>query len=333
MLYPGAKNDTAVQIKKALCYNYPDNNIPQSFKKINDEMINNIPSRMTLKSASAVWGQKGSIINSDFINTIKENYNTAPETLDFVNDPNGAVKKMNQWVSDNTNGKIKNIMSSVRPDTKMVLAGALYFDAWWHKEFKPRVTKNEPFYLSDGKTISVPMMNNNLAANYKETDSYQALELLYNVFDYSMIIILPKKGNFNKVENMMTPELLKSTIKSLTAKRIILKLPKFTYASKTMNLNNIVMSMGMKDAFTPSADFSGIFESEKPFVSQVRHKAFVEVNETGTTAGAYTVVEIMTGRTPETRLNFFCDRPFIYLIYNKKINTILFIGRVMNPKE
>lgn len=335
MLYPGARTETASQIKKALCYNYPDNNIPQSFKKLNDELINNTPARITLKSASAVWGSKESAINTDFINIIKENYNTAPEFLDFVNEPGGALNRINQWVSDNTGGKIKNIISqnSVTPDTKMILTGALYFDAWWYKEFKPRVTKNEPFYQIDGKIISVPMMNNNLAANYKETDSYQALELLYNVFDYSMIIILPKKGSFSKVENMMTPELLKSIIKSLGPKRIILKLPKFKYTSQTVSLNNILMTMGMRDAFTTSADFSGIFESEKPFVSQVLHKAFVEVNETGTTAGAATGVEITEGATPDTNINFFCDRPFIYLIYNKKIGTILFIGRMMNPKE
>jgi serine protease inhibitor len=89
----------------------------------------------------------------------------------------------------------------------------------------------------------------------------------------------------------------------------------------------------MKDAFTPSADFSGIFESENPFVSQVLHKAFVDVNETGTTAGAVTIVAMVTGREPIINNSFYCDRPFIYLIYNKKINTILFIGRMMNPKE
>jgi serpin B len=222
---------------------------------------------------------------------------------------------------------------SITPDTKMVLAGALYFDAKWHHDFKPRLTENETFHLIDGKTVSVPMMNNKFAANYVEVENYQALELPYKMFDYSMIIVLPKEGSFKKIESSMTPDFLKSVITSLKPKLVTVKLPKFKYTSPTVSLNNILMSMGMKDAFTPSADFSGIYESENPFVSQVIHKAFVDVNEYGTTAGAITVVQMVGGGGYDLKIEFFCDRPFIYLIYNKKIETILFIGRMMNPKE
>jgi serpin B len=347
MLYTGARKQTAKQMKEAIFDNNKGNDIPLSIKKLNDElMISTTDSssgeKIEMIMANGVWGRTGSKLENDFINILQENFNSTPEFLDFSNQPDSATIKINKWVSDKTKGKIENIISPdiITPQTNLVLSGTVYFDAKWLKKFFTVDTSDESFTLIDGSKVTVPMMKRgNAEFNNMVGNKFRVFEMLYKARDYSMIVILPDSGYFKEIESSLSPEFLKSVVDSLAAMdikygMIRIKLPKFIYTSTSIELNDILYSMGMKDAFTSNANFSGIYKSEKSIVSHVLHKAFVAVNETGTIAAAATEAIEFTGRPPDDeRYSFYCDRPFIYLIYNKKINTILFIGRMMNPKE
>ena len=160
---------------------------------------------------------------------------------------------------------------------------------------------------------------------------FQAAELKYSNVDMSMVILLPRPGKFEAFERSLTPDLFRAIIDGLYWKALILKLPKFTYESDSLCLKKVLMSMGMTDVFSPAADFSGIDATNSIFLSDVFHKASVTVNEEGTVASGATVLPLFTGR-PYNPIEFTVNRPFIFVIRDFRTGTILFWGRILNPK-
>jgi serpin B len=218
--------------------------------------------------------------------------------------------------------------------TRLVLTNAIYFKGNWASQFKKDRTKNAPFTLSGGERVDVPMMNQTAEFNYMETEDFQGLELPYVDDELSMIIFLPKESDgLNKLEKTLTLENLSNWLIRLRKRKVIVSVPKFKMTSQ-FRLAEVLKSMGMTDAFVPDvADFSGMNGKKDLYIFAVIHKAYVDVNEEGTEAAAATgvvvgITSVMPGRIPVFR----ADHPFLFLIRDNHSGSILFIGRVMNPK-
>jgi serpin B len=218
--------------------------------------------------------------------------------------------------------------------TRLVLTNAIYFKGNWARQFKTDRTKDAPFTLADGKKVDISMMNQTAEFGYTETNNFQVLELPYVDNDLSMIIFLPKEyDGLSEFEETLTVENLSNWLNKLYKREVIVSVPKFKMTSQ-FSLASVLRSMGMTDAFSGNADFSGINGQRNLFISAVIHKAYVDVNEEGTEAAAATAVTMkLTSIGPSRTPVFKADHPFMFLIRDNHSQSILFIGRVMNPND
>jgi len=285
--------------------------------------------------ANALWGQKDYGFLEDFLELIETSYDGRLNEVDFVRATETARKTINAWVEKKTNDKIKNLISEGVLDsmTRLVLTNAIYFKGNWARQFKENKTKDSPFTLAEGQKIDVATMNQKAEFGYMETDTFQALELPYVNEELSMVILLPKKFDaLDEFEKTLTPENLTQWLAKIHKCEVVVFVPKFKMTSQ-FSLASVLKSMGMEDAFSSDADFSGINGKRDLFISAVIHKAYVEVNEEGTEAAAATgVVMRLTSIGPATIPVFRADHPFLFLIRDNLTGSILFIGRVANPK-
>jgi serpin B len=288
----------------------------------------------TLTIANALWGQKGYGFLKGFLKLVK-NYDGQLNEVDFERAAEAARNTINAWVEKKTNGKIKNLISPGVLDsmTRLVLTNAIYFKGNWARQFEKKKTQDAPFTLADGQNVDVPMMNQKAEFGYMETDTFQALEMPYVDQELSMVILLPKKSNaLDEFEKTLTPDYLTQWLEKIHKREVVIFVPKFKMTSQ-FSLASILKSMGMTDAFSPDADFSGMDGKRDLFISAVIHKAYVEVNEEGTEAAAATgVVMRLTSVGPTPIPVFRADHPFLFLIRDDLTGSILFIGRVANPK-
>jgi serine protease inhibitor len=237
-------------------------------------------------------------------------------------------------VEKKTNSKIKNLIGPGALDsmTRLVLTNAIYFKGNWARQFEEKRTHDAPFTLTDGRKIEVAMMNQKAEFNYMETDTFQALDLPYVNEELSMVIMLPKKFDaLDEFERTFTQDNLTQWLAKIHKREVVVFVPKFKMTSQ-FSMADVLKSMGMIDAFSSNADFSGINGKRDLCISAVIHKAYVEVNEEGTEAAAATgVVMRLTSIGPPIPV-FRADHPFIFIIRDKLTGSILFIGRVANPK-
>lgn len=354
MAYAGARGQTEVQMANVLGFpTVPKNTTSDSNKK--PTSIENVLSQNRFHSvfgavikdlnergekggyelsvANALWGQKGYEFLEEFLELIKINYGGGLYEVDFVKAAESARETINAWVEKQTNEKIKDLIGKgvLNSMTRLVLTNAIYFKGNWASQFEKNRTKDAPFTLINGEKINIPMMNQKEQFGYMERDSFQGLELPYVDNELSMIILLPKRVNgLSSLEEKLTVEKLSQWLTELKKQEVIVSIPKFEITSK-FGLSDVLRSMGMTNAFSGDADFTGMTVKRELFISAVIHKAFVEVDEEGTEAAAATgVVVKATAVRPSTV--FRADHPFLFLIRDNKSGSILFIGRVMNPK-
>jgi serpin B len=253
--------------------------------------------------------------------------------LDFMNSPGDSRVTINNWVSDQTNNRINDLLpqGSIDSLTRFVLTNAIYFDAAWQDPFTKESTHNQTFNLLNGSTVTVPMMSRDGGYSYIKGTGYQAVELPYDGNEIAMDIIMPDAGKFTSFESAMTADKVNGIIGSLQNSFIALTLPKFSFDS-SFSLKSALSALGMPIAFDPNqADFSGITGNTDLHISDVVHKAFVAVDEEGTEAAAATGVVIGLAAMPQNSMTV--DRPFIFLIRDIKTGAILFVGRVLNPVQ
>ncbi|MHC4911894.1 MAG: serpin family protein [Planctomycetota bacterium] len=292
-----------------------------------------------LTVANALWGQKGYGFLQEFLELIETSYSSRLNEVDFIAATEAARQTINTWVEDETKGKIKDLIAKgvLSTMTRLVLTNAIYFKGSWASQFQEEETRDAPFTLLDGEKINAPMMNQTGEFKYMETEDFQGLELPYNDEELSMIIFLPKKfDGLGELEKMLTSENLSKWMAEPRKQKVIVSVPKFKMTSQ-FALAKVLKSMGMKSAFSQQkADFSGMSlpqEVEKLFISAVIHKAYVDVNEEGTEAAAATGVVVgVTGVPPEPTPVFRADHPFVFVIRDNQSGSILFFGRVVNPK-
>ena len=216
--------------------------------------------------------------------------------------------------------------------TRLVLTNAIYFKGDWAVKFKEENTEPADFHVNEDKIVDVQMMYQKGDFGYSENDNMQLLQLPYKGQELSMLIILPESiAALSSVESRFGSDTIRSWLSQMREREVDVYLPKFKMTCGTLELNKILSEMGMKDAFSDAADFSGMTGGRDLFISNVMHKAFVEVNEEGTEAAAATGVGMKLLSLPAPPPVFRADRPFIFMILDNNTQCILFIGRVVNP--
>jgi len=332
MTYMGADGNTAAQMRKVLYFDLEEEALHDGFSKLMDS-LNQPNENYQLSIANSIWAQFDYPFFKEFIERLQSYYQAGLNYVDFVNRRDEAREKINKWVEEKTNQKIKDI---IKPDdidglTRLVLVNAIYYKGVWLEPFDPSLTSKEEFYINQNESKEVDMMFRNLLANYAENSSVQVLELPYAGNQISMIVVLPKKGkDLKEIEKDISLELLKKWKSEMRKTSVDVYLPKFKTECR-FNLKGTLMGMGMVDAFTDAADFSRMDGTRLLKIKDVIHQSFVEVNEQGTEAAAATAVIIGIKMAPTMPVVFKADRPFIFFIYDNLHDLILFMGRLSNP--
>jgi serine protease inhibitor len=289
---------------------------------------------VVLNLANGIWYQKESRLKPDFIADNKNFFNAELAAVDFL-DP-AAAQHINDWADEKTHGKIQNVVRfPFPPRTKVILANAIYFKGKWAMPFDKDATRPRDFHLPDGRVKQAAMMSQRKKFNYLEGDGFQAVQLPYAGDRLQMYLFLPAAGS--------SPQKLLAGINGKDWRDTVL--PKFSNTEGTVvfpkfkldydvSLNQSLGALGMKQAFSPQADFSAMAD-EPLFISQVKQKSFVAVDEEGTEAAAVTTV-MMAGSIamrPPKAFEMIADRPFFFVIADGQAGTILFMGLVNDPAE
>ena len=347
MTYAGAKNETAEQMAKTLgfwhCPNFPSEPLTMPeipFHPAYGRLINRLNTlgqkgNYQLSIANALWGQNDYSFLNSFVELNKTHYHAGLENVDFVKETEKTRQKINQWVEDKTNKKIKNLIPQGALDamTRLVLTNAIYFKGDWALQFDTAETKDEDFYISADKTVNTPLMHQKEKFTYGQTETLQMLKFVYKGDDLSMLVLLAKeKDGLAGLEKQLTAKNLIQWQKRMYKREVRVFLPKFKMTSQ-FGLSDTLAKMGIPDAFGKAADFSGMTGGKDLFISNVIHKAFVEVNEEGTEAAAATGVTMSLTSMPAPPPVFRADHPFVFIIQDNNTNSILFIGRVVDPTK
>ena len=326
MLLNGADTQTKTEIQKVLGF---ENENMDTINSTYLELIEKLPEvdpKVINTIANSVWQEKSFLPEKDFINTLETQFKARLYVESFSSP--ATLTKINQWASDNTNGKIKKILEEISPSQVMFLINALYFKGDWTNQFDAKTTRKADFFGTKGKTV-VSMMNKNEKLKYVDMPDFQVVELPYGNEKYMMYVLLPKKLTVEETVKNLDNEKWKAALSKLNSTKIILELPKFTieYSKK---LNEILIQMGMKKAFSNEADLSKIVKpAGRLRVDFVKQDTYVAVDEKGTEAAAVTTIGIEVTSLP-VYPEVICNKPFAFMISEKTSNTILYLGKVSN---
>jgi serpin B len=336
MTFAGARGDTAAQMAQTLHFGTNQNQLAASFNEL-QEQLNQEQERngMELDFANGIWAQKDHVFLAAFLDVARQSYGANLRQIDFRTRSETARTEINDWVGHETKGKITDLIQPgvVNPATQLVLVNAIYFKGQWAREFDKQNTANAPFSVTSTQKLPVPLMNLTADFKYAEVGGLQLLELPYAGDGFAMVVLLPRDvDGLKNLENLLNKQTLDHWLTQARELNVAVLLPKFKLAAQ-FSLAKPLGEMGMTDAFSPGADFSGMDGERDLFISAVVHKAFVDVNEEGTEAAAATgvVMRMNAVRMPRPTPIFRADHPFIFLIRDLHSGSILFLGRVVDP--
>ncbi len=338
MAYGGARGETEKQMSSTLHYSLPQEQLHPVFNLL-DQSLNTPASEgdgFQLHTVNSLWGQEQFPFLPDFLALIARNYGAGVRLVDFTEDASreAARQTINEWVSQQTNEMIQELLPEGMLDglTRLILVNAIYFKGEWQDPFE-NGTEDAPFTLPDGEQVSVPTMSRRAVAPYFQGEGYQAIRLPYKGDRTEMILVMPDVGKFSELEQTLDRISFEGLLSSLEDHDIKLYMPKFQFVYST-DLKEVLAQMGMPAAFDPGgADLSGIYDQEAEksnlFISHIAHKAFVAVDEKGTEAAAATGV---VGEIESMPIELHIDHPFIFIIRDWQTGSILFAGRVLDPR-
>ncbi|GIV65403.1 MAG: serine/threonine protein kinase [Bellilinea sp.] len=340
MTYAGARGETERQMAQTLRFSLPQAQLHPAFNMLdlNLRPLEQKPASedeqpFQLNIANSLWGQAGFDFLPEFLDLLAENYGAGMYRVDY-NDPENARRQINGWVEEQTREKIKDLIAQgmLNPMTRLVLVNAIYFKGAWVYPFDKESTRDAPFTLLDGSRVNVPMMYLAKDLLYLRGKNYTVVRLPYRDSSMGMTILVPDEGQFVDVEKALTPKLLGEIRSNFSLAAVRLAMPKFKMET-SFNLSQTLAEMGMPAAFDRSlADFSGMTGRKDLFISNVVHKAYVDVNEEGTEAAAATAVIMELKAMPMNEVELTIDRPFLFFIEDQQSGTLLFAGRVVDPR-
>ncbi len=335
----GARGETATQMADALHLSLDPDAVAAGYGALlNDLNSAGQAGGYALNLANALWAQQGFDLSAPFVNLIDSDYGGALKEVDFKNATEAARQTINQWVQDQTNNKIQNLIPQGVLDqyTRLVLTNAIYFKSAWAAPFDPASTTSQPFTLASGDQVEASTMHQTSGFRYMQRDGFQVVELPYANGRLAMDVLLPTAGtSLSSIDANLVPEKLDAWLQGLSSQRVAVSLPKFQVTTQFL-LSDALKALGMTDAFSDqAADFSGISDEEKLKISQVVHKAFIDIDEAGTEAAAATGVSVGASVVPiePPPIAFRADHPFLYLIRDTQTGSVLFMGQVMDPTQ
>ena len=285
---------------------------------------------VTVKSANSLWLDSDFSVRNHYVSLLQKDYDALVETLRF-SDP-ATVRAINNWCAENTEGKIDEIIDRLTPGDVMVLLNALYFNAPWQDRFDPAMTSKADFLAVSGLR-KVDMLYRRGHYNYAEYQGCQMIELPYMGSTYSMYVVLPPQGmNIDALVPYLNENIYDQAMNMLAPVEVKFRMPKLKMETE-MLLNDVLMGMGVKTAFTGAADFKGISEMGPLVLSQVKQKCYIDVSESGTEAAAVTSIQVrLTSVRPENDVKTMTvDRPYLFFIADRESDNILFAGKIVNP--
>ncbi|XP_053459621.1 serpin A11 [Nycticebus coucang] len=334
MLSLGARSATKTQILLSLGFNLthtPEPTIHQAFRHL--VHLFTVPSKaLGVQMGNVLFIKKELQLQANFLDNVKRLYEVEVFPTDFSN-PSKAQARINSYVKKETKGKVENLVQNLDPLTAMVLVNHIFFKAKWEKPFNPVDTKNSfPFLLGKGTTVPVPMMHQMEQFSFgvdPELDCF-VLQMDYRG-DNVAFFVLPGKGKMRQLEQALSAQTLRKWRHSLQKRWIEVFIPKFSI-SASYNLETILPKMGIRNAFDKNADFSGIVKRDSLQVSKATHKAVLDVGEEGTEAVAATATKLVVrSKDGPSHNTVFFDRPFLLLLMNQDIDSVLFVGKVEKP--
>ena len=333
MTLNGAAGATADEMRAALHEaGYSQEDINACTRELREALMKVDP-KTTISIANSIWHRKGETLRAPFLEANRTYYGAEVRPLDFASPQ--APKQINDWCAQQTNGKIPQIVNQIPADAFLYLINAVYFKGGWAKSFDKEDTQQAKFHKADGSTQDVHMMFRESDYGYGANEIFRYIELKYGNGAFGMVIMLPEAGKTtDDIVAALNSERWKK-MQPMNEEKVQLYLPRFRTECQYDLAESVLPTMGMKAAFTPEADFSGI--SNKPLrISGVIHKTFVEVNENGTEAAAATSVEMVMMSMPieeKEPILFRVDHPFVFAIRERSTGAILFIGEIGEVKN
>ena len=334
MVYNGADGVTKEEIASALQAEGIDVNELNKANASLMTMLHKDSKQIQLNVANSIWLNENFHFQDSFAQNNKDYFNAKIQEIDITSSK--SPRLINDWVKNSTNGKIKNIVEDpLQPETVAILINAIYFNGDWKYPFEKANTVKRPFYLSDGTTKDVSLMTLRKRLAYMENENFQAVTLPYGNGEMSMKIFLPKEGiSLDEFQKTLTNENWTAWNADFDANEGTILLPKF-HLEYDVELNNSLKKLGMNSAFNDDANFSKmIIEPEPIWISKVKQKTFINVDEKGTEAAAVTSITTESGSAPiDDPFYMEVNRPFFFTITESETNTILFMGSISNPLE
>lgn len=332
MVYNGTNGNTKSQMETMLHKSglTPDE-INQTYKDLIAGLTSHDP-KVELNISNAIFYRNSFSIKNDFITTNQKYYDAEVSGLDFSK-TSETLNKVNGWVNTKTNGKISQIISQVNPEDIMYILNAIYFNGEWQYRFDAKETTDMSFTKEDQTIIQTPTMTIENPFPYYSNQTFQMLEMPYGSGKYSMLILLPNSGkNTNDIISILNAENVNSWISKLAEQKKKIYLPKFEFKFDDSLVDELRI-LGMTDAFDDNkANLTGISDAAQLVISQVMHKSYIKVDERGTEAAAVTGITVgTTSIGPDT--SFRVDHPFVFAIREKDTQAILFLGKVLDPKQ
>uniref|UniRef100_A0A3P8U813 Serpin family A member 10 n=1 Tax=Amphiprion percula TaxID=161767 RepID=A0A3P8U813_AMPPE len=302
--------------------------IPKLFKLLHENITQN--GSLKLDQGMALFMRQHFEVKKTFEDQMKTFFDADIKAVDFA-DIERTISFINEYIKDKTEGKVTEMISNLNEAIQLLLVNTIFFQGTWQMPFNPNLTQSAPFYIDNYNIVQVPMM-------FKEDKFYtmqdvplgaRVLKLPYQE-GISMLVLLPNKGtDYTVIDEEISGQKFLNWIKKLQKIKLEVNMPKFKM-EQSYSLHKILPDIGMTSIFSVSANLTRLSKDGGLKVSEVLHKAVIEVDETGTTAAAATTVGIIPYSLPRT---FTVNRPFFFFIYHEDTNCLLFMGRVIDPTK
>ncbi|XP_069752957.1 serpin I2-like [Narcine bancroftii] len=335
MIALGARGTTLQQLRKSLHFNKVQEGKEFSMLKMQSKIISTGCEKYKLKLANAAFIQHGYRLSQQYLQNNQDFFDNTVKTVNFQ-DFVSTANIINTWVANQTNGKVKNLVSShsFSSLTKFVLVNAIYFKGTWSHTFNAKNTRLMEFVKQDGSVVEIPMMYQQMTCQFGYFTAgeikYQVVELPYSGDEASIIMALPAEGtNLMELERLITPQIIQMWHSKMVEDEIEINIPRFTMKQK-LDLKEPFEVLNITEIFENGSDFTGIADSPDLHISQAVHQAFIEINEEGSEAAASTGMTAAIMSLPPHR--FMANHPFLFLIQSKLTASVLFVGRLMDPE-